>query len=153
MRSWSDAARAAIASGTVASLASTLVLCAAGRRELRDGATPLNGPSQWVWGTGAPHVDGPDTRHTAVGYAVHHLAATFWALLYEKLRPARRPLAAAAATAAVAYVVDFKVVPERLSPGFERRISRRAVAWSYVAFAVGLALCGAKAMKGPRAFP
>jgi hypothetical protein len=140
MASWAAALRAALASGTAASLASTAVLAAFGRRELRDAATPLNGPSQWVWGTHAPHVDGFSVRHTITGYAVHHFAATFWALLYEKLRPPGQATAAAVATAAVAHVVDFEVVPERFTPGFQKRISPAAVAWSYVAFAAGLAL-------------
>ena len=152
MTSWKDAARRALVSGAAASIASTLVLAALGRRELGRGATPLNGPSQWVWGRHAPHADGFSSRHTVVGYAVHHFAATFWAVLFEKLRPARAPLAAAIATAAVAHVVDFRVVPERLSPGFQKRLSRNAVAWSYVAFAIGLA-AAAWALPSPRPSP
>lgn len=40
-------------------------------------ALPLNGPSQWVWGSRAPCEDGSGIRHTLVGYAIHHLASVF----------------------------------------------------------------------------
>ena len=40
----------------------------------------------------------------------------------------------------VAYVVDYHVVPRRLTPGFELRVPRRALAAVYGALAVGLAL-------------
>ncbi len=39
---------------------------------------------------------------------------------------------------ATAYVVDFNVIPKRLAPGFERRLSRRSLLMVYVAFALGL---------------
>jgi hypothetical protein len=145
MKTWRQAFRAALYSGSVASLASTAVLVVAGRRELADGAAPLNGPSQWVWGRWASLTRGFSARHTVAGYAVHHVAATFWALLYEKWGSSRHPVAGAAATAAIANVVDFKCTPERLTPGFERRLSRPAVAAVYVAVALGLAAGGALA--------
>jgi hypothetical protein len=138
--SWSDAFRDAAWSGGAASLASAIVLSLRGRRDLRDAAAPLNGPSQWVWGKQAPYRDGFSVRHTVVGYAIHHLAATFWALFYEKARPEERhPAALAIATSAIAGLVDFKLTPERLTPGFEKRLSRRSLVWVYAAFALGLA--------------
>jgi hypothetical protein len=140
-KSWPEALEAAIASGSAASIASALVLAGMGKRELDDAAAPLNGPSQWVWGKHAPYRDGFSVRHTVTGYAIHHLAATFWAVLYEKLRPGRRYAAGhALATSAVAALVDFKLTPQRLTPGFEKRISGRAIVAVYAAFALGLAL-------------
>jgi hypothetical protein len=44
------------------------------------------------------------------------------------------------AAAAVACVVDYGVVPHRLSPGFELRLTKRAITAGYVAFGLGLAL-------------
>jgi hypothetical protein len=36
--------------------------------------------------------------------------------------------------------VDFQLTPERLTPGFEHRLSHRSLAAVYGAFAVGLAV-------------
>ena len=124
-------------SGTAASIASALVLALAGRREVGSAATPLNGPSQWVWGRHAPYQDGFDVRHTVVGYGIHHLASLFWAAFYERTRGG---LPAAIATSAVACVVDYRCTPQRFTPGFEKRLSRLALLATYAAFAAGLAL-------------
>ena len=137
---WSHAFRDAALSGGAASLASALVLAARGRRELADVAAPLNGPSQWVWGKHAPYRNGFSVRHTVLGYAIHHLAATFWALFYEKARSeGRNPAALAAAITATAAFVDYRLTPERLTPGFEKRLSRESLVLVYCAFALGLA--------------
>ena len=57
---------------------------------------------------------------------------------------ARRGLGTTAADAvaatAVAAVVDLAIVPRRLTPGFERRLSARSLALVYGALAVGLLL-------------
>jgi hypothetical protein len=139
-KSWSDTFRDAAISGGAASLASALVLAARGSRELGDVAAPLNGPSQWVWGRQAPYRNGFSVRHTVLGYAIHHMAATFWALFYEKARPeARNAAALAAAVSATAAFVDYRLTPQRLTPGFEKRLSRTSLTMVYCAFALGLA--------------
>jgi hypothetical protein len=48
-----------------------------------------------------------------------------------------KAVAAAATTAAVAYVVDYHVVPYRLTPGFEVHLSRQALGLTYLALAAG----------------
>ena len=155
---WSAAAREAAVSGSLAALLSGVVLTIAGRRETPSAAAPINATSQWVWGQReALDADTPDRRHTLTGYVVHHLAATFWAVLHARAlgdRPtASEPgpaLAAAATTAAVAAVVDLKFTPERFTPGFQHRVSAPALAAAYAAFAVGLA-AGSLAMRRSRA--
>ena len=130
--------------GTLAALASAAVLAAYGRREIGSIAAPMNGPSQWVWGRGAPYRDDATWRHTALGFAIHHGASLFWGVLFEFFRrraPRDVPgtVASAVTTAAIANVVDFKLTPERLTPGFEKRLSHRALFATYAAFAMGLA--------------
>lgn len=49
-------------------------------------------------------------------------------------------LASAAAVTALASVVDLKVAPERLHPGFEHRLSTSSLVAVYAAFGLGLAL-------------
>lgn len=141
--SWLGALRRAMRSGAAASVVSTLILMRCGNRERGDAARPINGPSQWVWGRHAPHVPGPSVKHTLVGYAIHHAMSVLWATLFERLRTHRTPAGetaiAAAATAAIAYVADFKIVPPRLSPGFETELSRSCVVATYIGFAIALA--------------
>ena len=47
---------------------------------------------------------------------------------------------ATAYVSATAYVTDYCVVPKRLTPGFELRLPRRALAPIYAALALGLSL-------------
>jgi hypothetical protein len=139
-KSWAGTLRAALLSGGLASATSTVALAAAGKRELGDPATPLNGPSQWIWGRRAAYHDGLSLRHTALGYGIHHLASVFWALWFERMRsPRRAPLGAAVATASLACVVDHACRPRRLRPGFEKRLSGSSLLLVYCAFAAGLA--------------
>jgi hypothetical protein len=121
-----------------------LALC--GKAEIDDACAPLNCPSQWIWGRHAKYTNGFSLRHTVVGYAIHHAASIFWAVLHERL-PARRPnnskLEAAVATSAVAAFVDYRLTPKRFTPGFEKRLSVKSLFLVYTAFAVGLAAAGA----------
>jgi len=71
-------------------------------------------------------------------------------LWYEKLFGERRrdasalaALGDAAAIAALAYFVDYRLTPRRLMPGYERRLPGRSLFAVYAAFAAGLALGGA----------
>ena len=61
--------------------------------------------------------------------------------VYTKLGRKHR-VAGAAATSAIAAFVDFRLTPARFTPGFEHRLSRKAIAVVYSAFAVGLAMSG-----------
>jgi hypothetical protein len=144
---WREAVRRGALSGTLASVLSSLALALCGRREAGTALGPLNGPSQWIWGEPAAHVRRATWRHTAIGYAIHHLMSVGWATLHEKhfARPAvrRSPasyLATGALTAAAAAFADYRVVPRRFGPGFEKQLGRASLLAVYAAFAVGLAL-------------
>jgi hypothetical protein len=143
-RSWTQAFADALRSGSVASVVTTLVLAACGACERADAPAPLNGPSQWIWGRHAAYRRGFSSRYTLAGYAIHHAMSVFWATVFEKLR--RRAgtrkavvFADAAATAALACAVDFRVVPDRLSPGFQKQLSRTSLLLVYAAFCLSLA--------------
>jgi hypothetical protein len=151
---WGHAARRGLASGSLASAASAamLALCAAleGRRAL----SPLNGPSQWIWGERAARRSDVTLRHTALGYAIHHASAVMWATLHEKTfdparrRPASAELSRAAATAAFAAFVDYALTPRRFEPGFEKHLSLPSIVATYAAFALGLAASRARRHHG-----
>lgn len=145
---WWKAIPNGVVSGTVASIASTISLLVLGRVELSETAAPLNGPSQWIWGMRAPFQNHFSFQYTLAGYAIHHAASVFWAILYERLRQRllqgaqekNKPLLAPAAViTTAAYVVDFNLTPRRLTPGFEKRLSKRGLFIVYGTFALGLA--------------
>lgn len=152
-KNWKLVLTQGLLAGTLASAFSTAVMVLAGRRESRSGAAPVNAVSHWAWGDDALKRQGTDLRHTGLGYLTHHSATTFWATAYAALAiqsPAMRTvpgaLLGAAATSAVACVVDFKLTPYCFTPGYEHRLSTEAVAAVYAALAVGLA-AGALALR------
>lgn len=152
-RPWRDALARALRSGTCASICSTLLVSWLGRR--RSGHVPAgtNATSQWLWGSKAHRRDRWSLRYTLTGFAIHHCSSLFWATGFERLRgrattPAR-VLALAAATTAVAYVVDYKVVPQRLSPGFDKRMQPKDLLFVYAGFGLGLALPWLLARRSP----
>lgn len=117
-----------------------------GRREVGSAVGPINSVSHWYWDREALLRRCVDVRHTLLGYLTHHGASVFWAGLYAwalHRRPAlQRPpavLAGSAAASAMACFVDFNLTPDRLTPGYEHRLSRPALGVVYVAFALGLA--------------
>lgn len=127
--------------------ATTAAIASAGALELRNAAAPLNAVSHIVWGDKAGEQNGTSARYTALGTAVNAAAMASWCVLHHAIfRPDRRraglvpALARGAATAAAAYVVDYHVVPRRLTPGFEKRLSGRSMFAVYAALALGLAV-------------
>ncbi|TFL15622.1 hypothetical protein CSC67_02535 [Pusillimonas caeni] len=138
--------RAAI-SGSYASAVSTGALLHGGARDCRGAIAPVNAISHWLWGDEALHKQQGSLRYSAAGYCIHHAASIFWALGYEYLLSRCRPepskaqaLTLAGGVAATACVVDLYCTPERLTPGFERRLSKPSLTRVYIAFGVGLAL-------------
>jgi len=143
---WRTALRRAWFSGSLASLLCTLVVSVFGRGRRNAPARGTNATSHWVWGDRAIRRSSASLRYTALGYAIHHASSVFWATGFERWRLsrewplARHPVAVATAVATVAWVVDYKVVPSRLTPGFEHHLTRRGLAGAYVAFGTGLVL-------------
>ena len=134
----------ALRSGAAASLLSTAVVSWLSHRRTRAPAAGTNATSQWVWGQAAHCQDRPSWAYTGVGYGIHHACSLFWASGFEYARHGRRTpgrvAALAAAMAVAAYVVDYKVVPARLSPGFDQRLRDRDLFAVYAAFGAGVAL-------------
>ena len=147
-----------LATGTMASLASLTTLALYGRRRHGSSTSLINSPSHWVHGDRALRANSFSLRYTVWGALIHHLSSMFWAMFYEGLLGARHRrqqagaqqpspppsaaelMAAASALSTIAWLVDTKVVPPRLTPGFERRSSPTGLVLIYGSFAVGLAL-------------
>ena len=142
-------------SGTIASLTSTVALAAMARQEGKGALRPTNATSHWLNGEGAASVTRADLDHTAVGYATHHAATVFWALLFEAWaagRPRATPsrlLGQAVVVSGIAAAVDYGATPKRFTPGWEFVLSKRSMAVAYAAMAAGLAL-GAVLTREPR---
>lgn len=140
---WRRVLRRAWVSGTVSAVASAVTVALLARRRTGSLASGANATSHVLWGESAAQCHRADLRHTAVGYAIHHSSAVFWAVGFESLMAMRRPphpVLAAAAVGAVAYAVDYHMVPKRLTPGFELHLPRRAMWGVYAALGAGLAL-------------
>jgi hypothetical protein len=147
MESYQNLLSRTLVSGAAAGLATTLAAALAGKREAGSYAAPLNATSHVVWGNVAARQDVPSLKFTGMGLLFNSAAAMFWAGLYEKWfaarlgprfqRSALRPLMGAAAVTTGAYVTDYYLVPKRLTPGFEKRVSGRSLGMIYGALALG----------------
>jgi len=139
--------------GTLAALASMAVLLWRGRHDSGSAAAPVNAITHWLWPRKALSRDEASLRYTGTGGVVHLASSMLWSAVYGGVRTRRREPTAlnavtdAAAVTAVAALVDLKLVPERLTPGFEHRLSGRSLFMVYAGFGIGLALAGLAALR------
>lgn len=151
MHTISNSLKRAATSGTVAGLATALVAGMAGRRETGSYAAPLNATSHIVWGDQAAMRNSPSLKFTLTGFLLNHASAILWAAVHDRFfGPPRsayasrrdwllRPLIGSAVVTAGAYLTDYYLVPKRLTPGFEKRLSGKSMAAIYGFLALGLA--------------
>lgn len=148
-RAWSGTARDAVISGAIASATTVAAAAACGARDSGSAIAAVNAVSHIVWGSGASDIEQPDVKHTLPGVLLNTGATIFWAAIYERVfgQSAHRGHIAKAvlgggAVAALAYVTDYHVVPKRLTPGWEYRVSNRSLALIYGVLALSLPLRG-----------
>lgn len=147
MIEWKRTLREGLLSGTLAGLFSAAVLLVTGKRETGSAVAPVNAESHWLWGDESLREDRPTLRHTLTGIVTHQLSTVFWATLYALVRGRRnavrsvpQALLGGIATSAAAAAIDYTLVPRRLSPGFENRLSRSSMVGVFAAIAGGIAL-------------
>lgn len=146
MIDWKSTLREGILSGTLAGVLSAAVLLAAGKRETGSAVAPVNAESHWLWGDQALREDRLTLRHTLTGIVTHQLSTVFWATLYRALRGRRavrsvpEALLGGIATSMAAAAIDYSLVPKRLSPGFEHRLSRGSMVGVFAAIAGGISV-------------
>jgi hypothetical protein len=149
-------ARYAFYCGTAAGLASMAAVMLAGRLEGNGAVRPLNATSHFLWGKKAARSNDADLRHTVSGVITNQAAGMFWGTLFGAFLaswPPRTPLRMlrdAAIMGAVAGVVDYGIVPKRLTPGWEMALSKRSVVISFAAMTLGLAAGGLLAQHDER---
>jgi hypothetical protein len=141
-------ARYAAFCGVGAGLASQAMLLAAALAEGEPVARPINATSHWLWGQKAGRRKGVDLRHTVVGAVTNQSAAMFWGAVFG-LHLSRRQDAGfgeiardAALMGVIASVVDYGLMPKRLTPGWELALSKTSVGLTMAATGAGLGLGG-----------
>jgi hypothetical protein len=150
MQGTKTAMKRALTSGTLAGIATVAATALAGKRETGFHAAPINATSHIVWGDKAAMQNRPSLKYTLTGVMLNHAAVIFWAAIYEKFFGMRldpmskqvsplRPLVGSAIVSAGAYVTDYYLVPRRLTPGFEKRLSDKSLIIFYGVLALGLA--------------
>ena len=146
--------RYALACGVGAGLMSNAALMVAAPLEGRPLAQPFNATSHWLWGQRAARRTDASASHTGTGVATNFAASMFWGSLFAAhlaMRPRHSTgevLRDAALLGAAASIVDFGLVPKRLTPGWELALPPRSVAFTMGATALGLAL-GALMVRRP----
>jgi hypothetical protein len=146
MENWNTALRRGALGGAASSLASTAALALLGKGEAGSAFAPTNAISHWIWGGQAMRRDSASLRYTLPGYLIHHASATFWSVLFERAcgevldrKKTALTIGVATTASAVACLVDYRLTPRRLRPGYEQRLSRPALALVYGMFGLGLA--------------
>ncbi|PZR12018.1 MAG: hypothetical protein DI536_16995 [Archangium gephyra] len=130
----------------LATAATTITAVVLGARRKRP-AKIVNSTSHILWGDrDAKRASEFDLKHTLTGFALNAGAMVAWAGTQQLLfgKPAGRSLtraaAVGAATSALAWLTDYKVVPKRLTPGFEMHLDAREMTVMYGVLAGALAL-------------
>jgi hypothetical protein len=137
----------ALGSTVVTTATSTASLLWFGKHYARSPWEPFDAISHIAWGDRAFLRDELDVRHTLVGFLLNVGAVAMWSALHGIIvgrrshMPRAIPLALASGVvvAATAYVVDFKVVPKRVTPGFEKKLPARPLRKVYAILAVSFA--------------
>lgn len=109
----------------------------------------MNAVSHIVWGSSAADVRVADVKHTIPGLLLNTGATIFWAAIYERIfgqaadrGQLKKAVLGGATIAALAYVTDYHVVPKRLTPGWEERVSNRSLAVIYGCLALSFPVRG-----------
>ena len=88
----------------------------------------------------------PDTfspRASGIGIGINGTAMFTWGILYEgalALTKTRSSLLTGGLAAALAWAIDYKVVPPRFAPGIEKKLSRNGIFLTYAALGLTLGL-------------
>ena len=146
MSDYSQLAERTLCTGAAAAAATTLAASICGTLEEGNAIAPINAVSHIAWADKAARQTDASWQYTAVGLALNAAAVTSWAGVYEVFcgRAADRKdisgaLLGGALVSAAAYVTDYHVVPRRLTPGFEKRLSNRSLFGIYTVLALSLA--------------
>ena len=122
-----------------------LAVAAVGQIENGDGVAAINTVSHIAWGDEGLEQAELSVKYTGAAIVLNQVSVTSWALLHEWIFGEARDegklgvsLAGGALVSAIAYIVDFKLAPDRYKPGFETVISSGGLLAVYVLLALAL---------------
>lgn len=125
--------------GLVLAAATNAVIMLASNKENGSPWAALNCVAHIVDGDDKEQPEDYAPRESRIGILVNGTAMSAWGVLYEGAllvtRTKSSPLTALLAVGA-AWVIDYRIVPKRYTPGIEKRLSQRSVLLSYTAMAV-----------------
>lgn len=146
MKSAKDIVLDALATGKLTTLASAAAIAVCGKAELDNPVAPVNAISHIVFGEEAAAQDELSLKYTGTGLMLHDAGCTSWAALHEQLfgravAGGNVPMAFAGGgmIALLAYVTDYYLVPKRMTPGVEKRLSGRSLLLIYSVLGLALA--------------
>lgn len=146
MSDYSGLVQHTINTGIVASTATTIAASVCGALEDGQPIAPMNAVSHILWDDEAARHTEPSLQYTALGTALNAAAVTSWAAIYELCcgdRANKKDIVGAvvggALVSAAAYITDYHIVPRRVTPGFELRLSNRSLFGIYTTLALSLA--------------
>jgi len=145
--------RNAWATAGLTTAATTIAALVISKLETGSAAAGLNATSHIVWGDEAARVDGFEPKYTVVGGLLNAGAMLAWSVLHAALPRPRGAITAVSQglfMSGVAYLTDYRVVPARLTPGFEKRFSPRGMAWMYGVLGAAFGVAGLVASRGRR---
>ena len=158
MKSWKDIALDALATGKLATVATATTVAICGKAEQNNSVAPINAISHIVFGEEAAKQDQASLKYTGTGLVLHDAACTSWAALHEQffgsaVDKGNVPSAflGGGLISLLAYITDYHLVPKRLTPGMEKRLSNRSLLLMYSVLALSLAfgsLLNAKRKRG-----
>lgn len=134
--------RAGLRSGVIAAAATCGALLAFGMG-LQRPWLPFNLAAHVVLGSRASLVDGPHTLVTTVGLLVHVVAIMIWALMFVMVVRSRRALIvvpAAIAFAALVFLLNTRLFPVALRPGYESVLTFGQMLFMHFTLAVSLVI-------------
>lgn len=128
--------------GAGAALGSVAAIMALAKAEGKPALGPVNASSHWLWGDEAGQQSQADLGHTGIGGATNIGAGFMWGGLFgaylQRTNPSPTGIVRdGAVLGAVASLLDYGLLPRRLSPGWEQVLSSRSVVLAMAGMAVG----------------
>ena len=143
----------ALCCGSMGGLAANAGVALAALEEGRSPWQPFNATSHWLQGNSAARLQSADLAHTVPGIMTNQAAAMFWGAIlgtYFALSPPRSNAGIfrdAAVLGALALVIDYGLLPRKLSPGWHLALSRSSVLMGFMSMSLGLGLGGVAARR------
>ncbi len=132
-------------SGTVAAISSAALMAVRGQIENGNAIAPINAISHIAWDDEAFEAKSLDLKHSVVGLAINDSAMISWGVIFEAMRAftksresVAKTVGCASVLAILAWVIDYKIVPPRLTPGVEAHLSKRSIWMLYISLASAL---------------